>query len=165
MKENGWNHVYYTSNKPEFRSAGFAQFRNSGAPAHCFVNQFVYLSVDDGIGCALSRTDFPTFFMGLPRHPFNFAQGLFLTGICAVSASLAVQRRGFLHLQPADFLVCRSSDFEDGNLAADSTLLLVDLFLFQFHVHRSIPSQQPCAFHFRSQIERVDGAYPSAFLV
>ena len=55
-----------------------------------FINQFVYLSVDDGIGCALSGTDFPTFFMGLPRHPLNFTQGLFLTGICAVPASLTV---------------------------------------------------------------------------
>ena len=70
--------------------------------------------------------------MGLPRHPLNFTQGLFLTGICAVPASLAVQRRGFLRLQPADFLVCRSSDFEDGNLAADSTLLLAAFFCFSF---------------------------------
>ena len=48
------------------------RIRNFGAPAYCFVNQFVYLSVDDGIGRALSGTDFPTFFMGLPRHPLNF---------------------------------------------------------------------------------------------
>ncbi|EEG34056.1 hypothetical protein NEIFLAOT_00830 [Neisseria flavescens NRL30031/H210] len=38
-------------------------------------------------------------------------------------------------------------------------------FLFQFHVHRSGTPKQPCAFYFRSQAERVDGAYPSSFLV
>lgn len=42
---------------------------------------------------------------------------------------------------------------------------LLTFFLFQFHVHRSRPPKQPCALHFRSQAERIDGAYPSAFLV
>ncbi len=132
-------------------SAGFAQFRNSGALIVLLISLFIFPLM------TLSGTDFSNIFLNCPSSlnftPRNF---YFFTGICAVSASARSTALWFLRLQSADFLVCRFSDFEDRDLAADSNTSSCWPFLFQFHVHRSILATALRLPFRESRAERVD---------
>ena len=107
---------------------------------------------------------FQHFFMGLPRHPLILLKVYFLQ---AFVPSLLRSQYSVVVSYVSNLLIFLFVDLVI--LKTEIWPLIQHFFLLtffvQFHVHRSSPPQQPCAFHFRSQTERVDSAYPSAFLV